>query len=762
MSTNSNKRQGWVLFFALLCVHSYSSAEFKVGGANDAIRDLRERSVTSDALAKSILGKDIRVLDVRHTGACKQAGFISGYGHVGIENGVVLSSGAVSSILGPNSSDRSSDVIFDLNIEDRDFFRLNDQHFTRDESIIELDFIPLAGQTQISINYVFGSDEYDASKPGISNVPNDFMAIFVNGVNCAQVNGRKVGVQTINDTSNAEFYIDNERRLNSLTSTMDSPHNTEMDGFSVALTCTAAVVPGERNHLEFGVVDAGRGLVKSNTNSWLILESIDTEHLIDSDNDGVSDSEEYNAETYSDDFRGCADSDSDNDDDADDEDTDGDGISDRDECPIEQSCPDTDGDGIPDYLDNEDNTDPRAVDGGAAGSEERVKVGLNGVGAFSEYLLFLLSLIGALRIFSFLRARATFCSFSFIASACLFGLVLGRSHDVVAAENTDGDQGLFYVLGAFGPTWLEPQTDATPYLLDDDKSNGFKIAAGYDLLDQISIEASIARLGKATLLPGGEVEYNPYAVSALYHLLGQRSRSMFVKAGLASINTSSDIPTETVNDYQLMLGLGAELAWRKGWSLRAEFESYDKDASQFSVGVVKRFSRKKETLAETPKVQPVVALRETTKKDLCVEPTPDSHCHIPPIAEQKYSCAMVSGRIEGIHFETNKADLTPSAVSVLNKAAEVLRLCPSFSVEIQAHADSVGAKERNLVLSRHRAQAVRLHLVARGIAPSRLSAHGYGELAPVADNGTPEGRALNRRVEFNMEQISAKESLSAD
>lgn len=883
MSLNSNKRAGWILFFVLLCFHQYSVAEFKVGSANDVVRDLREHSVTSTLLATSILGKDVRVLNVRHTGARKQAGFISGYGHAGIENGVVLSNGAVSSILGPNSSDRSSDVIFDLNIEDRDFFQLNNRHFTRDESIIELDFIPLVGQTQISINYVFGSDEYDASMSAISNVPHDFMAILVNGVNCAQVNGNKVGVETINNVSNSELYIDNVRRLNSLTSTMDSPHNTEMDGFSVVLTCTAAVRPGERNHLEFGVVDAGTGFVKSHINSWMILESIDTDRLIDSDNDGIPnyldpdddndgipddveggndvdgdglpnsldddsdgdgvlDSEECpdssactdsdgdeipdfvdiadhgngpgdsdndgipddiecpdyangcpnhdddlipdysdqdsdndgasDSEECSDYLAGCADSDGDgapgyldsidNDDDADDQDTDGDGISDRDECPIEQSCPDTDGDGIPDYLDNENNTDPRAVGGGSAGSDERVKVGLNGVGAFNEYLLSLLLLVAALRIFSFLRVRATFRSFTFITSTCLLGLVLSRSHDVVAAENADGEQGKFYVLGAFGPTWLEPETDTSPYLLDDDKSFGFKLAAGYDLLDQVSIEASIARLGKATLLPEGEVEYNPYAVSVLYHLLGQRSRSVFVKAGLASINTSSDVPTDTVNDYQLMLGLGTEWAWRNGWSLRAEFESYDKDASQFSVGVVKRFARKTEHLAENPKAQPVAVLAETTKKDLCKNVTSDSHCHMPPIAEQKHSCAVVSGRIEGIHFETNKAALTPSAVSVLNEAAEVLRFCPSFSVEIQAHADSVGTKERNLVLSRHRAQAVRLHLVARGIAPSRLIAHGYGELAPVADNNTPEGRALNRRVEFNMKQIHASERLSAD
>ena len=64
------------------------------------------------------------------------------------------------------------------------------------------------------------------------------------------------------------------------------------------------------------------------------------------------------------------------------------------------------------------------------------------------------------------------------------------------------------------------------------------------------------------------------------------------------------------------------------------------------------------------------------------------------------------------------------------------------------HTDNVGTPEANLKLSQERAQAVMAALVARGVAAARLTAKGYGQTAPVADNRTEDGRAKNRRVEL--------------
>jgi outer membrane protein OmpA-like peptidoglycan-associated protein len=74
-------------------------------------------------------------------------------------------------------------------------------------------------------------------------------------------------------------------------------------------------------------------------------------------------------------------------------------------------------------------------------------------------------------------------------------------------------------------------------------------------------------------------------------------------------------------------------------------------------------------------------------------------------------------------------------------------------VQVEGYTDSVGGDAFNQQLSRQRAEAVRQALISRGVAPGRLSIKGYGKRDPIADNGTPQGRRLNRRVEFRIIEI---------
>ena len=69
-------------------------------------------------------------------------------------------------------------------------------------------------------------------------------------------------------------------------------------------------------------------------------------------------------------------------------------------------------------------------------------------------------------------------------------------------------------------------------------------------------------------------------------------------------------------------------------------------------------------------------------------------------------------------------------------------------VEVGGHTDNVGSDEANLKLSHYRAKSVRDYMVKAGIASERLQAKGYGEMQPVADNETEDGRKANRRTEF--------------
>ena len=108
--------------------------------------------------------------------------------------------------------------------------------------------------------------------------------------------------------------------------------------------------------------------------------------------------------------------------------------------------------------------------------------------------------------------------------------------------------------------------------------------------------------------------------------------------------------------------------------------------------------------------------------------------------------------LSGILFHTDSAELRSESIAVLNATADTLNANTGVNVEIAGHTDAQGDATYNQGLSQRRAEAVRSYLTSRGVNASRLSASGYGESQPVADNSTSEGRAQNRRVELRISQ----------
>lgn len=100
-----------------------------------------------------------------------------------------------------------------------------------------------------------------------------------------------------------------------------------------------------------------------------------------------------------------------------------------------------------------------------------------------------------------------------------------------------------------------------------------------------------------------------------------------------------------------------------------------------------------------------------------------------------------------INFETGKSAIKPDSEVIVNQIAEMLKADPSLKVSIEGHTDNVGSPGSNKVLSEARAKSVVAALSAKGIDKTRLSAKGWGQEKPVADNGTDEGKAKNRRVD---------------
>ena len=107
------------------------------------------------------------------------------------------------------------------------------------------------------------------------------------------------------------------------------------------------------------------------------------------------------------------------------------------------------------------------------------------------------------------------------------------------------------------------------------------------------------------------------------------------------------------------------------------------------------------------------------------------------------------GVIRGINFKVDSDELKPSSYTVLDQAAATLSKYDDIALEIQGHASAEGDDDYNLDLSQRRAESVMRYLISKGISERRLVAIGYGETRPLEED-TPDGRVINRRVEFHL------------
>tara|TARA_R110002051_G_scaffold19023_1_gene53844 strand:+ start:714 stop:1589 length:876 start_codon:yes stop_codon:yes gene_type:complete len=103
-----------------------------------------------------------------------------------------------------------------------------------------------------------------------------------------------------------------------------------------------------------------------------------------------------------------------------------------------------------------------------------------------------------------------------------------------------------------------------------------------------------------------------------------------------------------------------------------------------------------------------------------------------------------------IQFPTNRGDISPVSMGLLDAVAGIAMLCDEYAVEIGAHTDSRGSTEYNQVLSQKRADAVRHYLLEKGVSIDQLTAVGYGESVPLDTAETYEAWGRNARTEFRI------------
>ena len=108
----------------------------------------------------------------------------------------------------------------------------------------------------------------------------------------------------------------------------------------------------------------------------------------------------------------------------------------------------------------------------------------------------------------------------------------------------------------------------------------------------------------------------------------------------------------------------------------------------------------------------------------------------------------LSIRLKAVHFPVGEAVIMPSNYMLLSKVQRSIRTFGGPNVVVEGHTDSTGSDEVNKYLSQQRAESVRDYVLANGtLRPDKIVAVGYGSKRPLASNKTPEGRAINRRID---------------
>ena len=247
-----------------------------------------DTDLTATDLVNALLGSGVTVSNVTYTGINSAAGtFSGGTGIIGFESGIILSTGNIADVVGPNED--SGTTTDNGQPGDSDLDSLIPGYDTFDATVLEFDFVP--STSVISFQYVFGSEEYNEY---VNSDYNNVFGFFVNGVNQALIPGTStpVAINNVNggnpygtSSSNPAYYRNNDCYDGGCSI------DTELDGLTVVLTVTATVTPGVPNHIKLAIADAGDSILDSDVfikAESFIAPSLTLEPLFDTSTTGTS------------------------------------------------------------------------------------------------------------------------------------------------------------------------------------------------------------------------------------------------------------------------------------------------------------------------------------------------------------------------------------------------------------------------------------------------------------------------------------------
>lgn len=296
----------------------------------------------------------------------------------------------------------------------------------------------------------------------------------------------------------------------------------------------------------------------------------------------------------------------------------------------------------------------------------------------------------------------------------------------------------------------------TTSIADDNSNIAYKLFGGYKVNKNFSLEAGYFDLGQfgflATTTPAGTLSGDIKLKGLNFDVVGilpinekfsafarlglnyAQAKDSFTNTGLVGVPANPS-PSKSAANYKA--GLGVQYNFTESFGLRAEAERYriddavgnKGDINMYSLGLIYRFGKKAPVPVQKAAALPIVAAAPV----LVI---------VPVVVKTQQYCSILD-----IQFEIKRDEIQREEKEKLSVVGTFMNKYPETTALIEGHTDDVGTSEFNMKLSQSRAESVVNYLIdTLHIAPSRLTAVGYGDTRPIADNSTSEGKQANRRI----------------
>ena len=222
--------------------------------------------------------------------------------------------------------------------------------------------------------------------------------------------------------------------------------------------------------------------------------------------------------------------------------------------------------------------------------------------------------------------------------------------------------------------------------------------------------------------------------SQITEIAAATNRTVQLDTGTEPIMLGVITDIEDAHQRELQLNFDLEESRRQIISLEEEIRELDEQLSDLSeehVVLVQRLEAEERIRARFTRIETMFSSEEVQ------------------VTREGNSIIL---RLVGLTFEVGQSDINPLSGHLLRRVYNAVEIFPQSQVIVEGHTDSYGGSQSNLTLSRSRAEAVGNHLnTILGLAEFRVSAVGYGQTRPIANNETSQGRARNRRIEIRIE-----------